>query len=87
MMKLLREILEDATGGESTIRANALLANAVALLLFAGVAIANCRTALKHGTEAKIPEGLAAYCASISALKVIQRTLGEKSDTAAPDSK
>lgn len=82
-MKLLRDIIEDSTGGASTARFNAVVCNVVACFVWGFAAIVACIVAIV--TKAKIdlpdlPYGVAGYCLAMAGLKVYQRVNGETNE-------
>lgn len=78
VVKFWREILEDARGGGSSIRLNAVLANLAAIGIFGVVTVTNCYSAARTRSVAEVPEGLAIYAAAIVGMKVYQRSIEEK---------
>jgi hypothetical protein len=80
MKKLFVAIIEDATGGSSTVRFNAVVANLTACLVWMIAALAAVAISWNAKTEIKLPDlpvGVAGYCPAALALKVWQRVNGE----------
>lgn len=83
-MNFFRDIIQDATGGASTARFIAVVANLCACLVWALVAITVAIVKLCKGAEVTLIEFpvFIGYCATLMGLKVFQRVLGEKDEPA-----
>jgi hypothetical protein len=75
-LNFFRQIIEDASGGSSTVRFNAVVANVTACLVWFVAAIAAIAMAWRAHSEIKLPDvpiGIAGYCLGALGLKVLQR--------------